>query len=64
MKEIKKQTEIEPLYISVKDLMKMLSIGRTTAEKVGIESNAKVKFGKCTRYNLKKIMSYIESNES
>lgn len=63
MRHIQRQSEIQPRYISIGDLRTLLSVGKTTAEKIGADSGAKVKIGKRSLYNIDKVMAYMESLE-
>ena len=59
MKE--KQTSCEKLYVDANELKDMLSVGRNTAQKIGILSGAKVKVGRRALYNVEKVKEYMAS---
>ena len=50
-----------PLYVNVLTLAAMLEVGRTTADKIGVAAEAKIKIGKAARYNIEKVKAYMES---
>ena len=57
----KSNQSVEKIYISVNEMMQMFSIGRSTALKLGIDSNAKIKLGRRTLYNVEKVKGYMSS---
>lgn len=64
-----KQTAIQnrtvnPLYIGVEEVMMIYSISRTTAEKVGKISGARIKVGRRVLYNVDRLKNYFESLQS
>lgn len=64
-----KQTAIQnrtvtPLYIGIEEVMMTYSISRTTAEKVGVISGAKVKVGRRSLYNVEKLRIYFDNLQS
>lgn len=52
-----------PICVSTKELMKMLGCGRVTAERIGIEADARIRIGRRILYNVKKIQKYIDNLE-
>ena len=57
----KSETTCEKLYVSAEELKKMLSVGRNTALKIGIDAKAKIKVGRRSLYNVEKIKDYMAS---
>ena len=57
----KSENTCEKIYVGVDELKKMLSVGRNTALKIGIDANAKIKVGRRTLYNVEKIKDYMSS---
>lgn len=55
---------INPLYIGIEEVMMIYSISRTTAEKVGVISGAKIKVGRRSLYNVEKLRLYFDSLQS
>lgn len=55
---------VEPLYIGVEEVMMTYSISRTTAEKVGVISGAKIKVGRRSLYNVEILKEYFRSLQS
>lgn len=55
---------VEPLYIGVEEVMMTYSISRTTAEKVGVMSGAKIKVGRRSLYNVEILKEYFRSLQS
>lgn len=49
----------EKIYITVREMMQLFSIGRNKALKLGIDANAKVKLGKKNLYNVEKVKDYL-----
>lgn len=49
------------LYVGVNELKDLLSVGRNTALKIGIDSGASVKIGKRRLYNVETIKRYMAS---
>ena len=54
------RTESIPAYVDREALAAMLCCGRATAEKIGSASGARVKFGRCVRYDVMRVLEYIE----
>ena len=52
------------LLVDINGLQEILSIGKNTAAKIGIEAGAIVKIGRRTLYSTKKIQEYIEANNN
>ena len=55
---------VAPLYIGVEEVMMTYSISRTTAEKVGVISGAKIKVGRRSLYNVEILKEYFRSLQS
>lgn len=55
--------QIPRIYVNTKELAAALSVGTATAEKIGKRAGAFVKLEGCNRFNLKKVLAYIEQNE-
>lgn len=55
---------VEPLYIGIEEVMMIYSISRTTAEKVGVISGAKIKVGRRSLYNVEILKEYFRSLQS
>ncbi len=47
------------LLISTSDLRELLSCGRSTAVKIGIEAEARVQIGKRVLWNIDKVQRYL-----
>ncbi len=47
------------LLISTSDLRELLSCGRSTAMKIGIEAGARVQIGKRVLWNVNKVQRYL-----
>lgn len=47
------------LLISTSDLRELLSCGRSTAIKIGIEAEARVQIGKRVLWNVSKVQRYL-----
>lgn len=58
-----KEQEMCPIYVDAKGLAAALSVSATTASKIGRKAGAFVKLEDCTRFNLKKVLAYIEGQE-
>ncbi len=52
------------LLVDIAGLQSMLSIGKNTAAKIGIEAGAVIKIGRRTLYNTRKIQEFIEANNN
>lgn len=48
------------LYVGAETLASMFDCGRATAVKLGIEAQARVKYGKCVRFNVAKVEAYLQ----
>ena len=51
-------------YVGIKELQGMLSLGKTKAYEIGKESNAIVKVGRRTLFNVDKILKYMEDKNN
>ena len=49
----------EKIYITVREMMQLFSIGRNKALNLGIDANSKVKLGKKNLYNVEKVKDYL-----
>jgi len=49
----------EKIYITVKEMMQMFSVGRNKAIKLGTDANAKIKLGNKNLYNVEKVKDYL-----
>ena len=55
----KERTTNNPIYLNAESLAAALDCGRLTADKIGREAGAKVKFGGCVRYDVAKVKEYL-----
>ena len=55
--------QIPRIYVNTKELAAALSVGESTAEKIGKRAGAFVMLEGCKRFNFKKVLAYIEQNE-
>lgn len=55
-----KKLSSNPMYLNAERLAEALDCSRLTATRIGIAAGAKVKFGRCARYNVEKIKEYLE----
>ena len=53
----------EKLLVNTKELQTMLSCGRHTAEKIGLQADARVQIGRAVRWKVKKIERYLEDKK-
>lgn len=60
LKEKQQLPEVDQRLLSLSELQAYLSIGQTTAWKVGRESNALVRIGRRVLYDRRKIDAYID----
>ena len=51
------------VYVDTDELAAALSIGKTSARRIGKEAGAFVKIGGSTRFNLAKVLDYIAQKE-
>ena len=49
--------------MNTKELAAALSVGESTAEKIGKRAGAFVMLDGCKRFNFKKVLAYTEQNE-
>ena len=47
------------IAVDINGLQSLLSVGRRTAERIGLESGAVIKIGRRTIYNVSKVESYL-----
>ena len=48
------------LFADAQGLAAMLDVGRSTADKIGRESGARVQYGRCVRYDVGKVKAYLD----
>lgn len=51
-------------YVDIKELQGMLSLGKTKAYEIGKESNAIIKVGRRTLFNVDKVLEYLEDKNN
>ena len=51
------------VYVDSEGLAAALSVGRTSAIRIGKEAGAFVKIGGSTRFNLNKVLDFVARNE-
>lgn len=64
MNKRNKNTSTEPLYVDVIEIANLFSVGKSTAYKIGQESNCSIKIGRRRLYNVEKLKKYMESLEN
>ena len=51
----------EKLLVNTKELQTMLSCGRHTAERIGMEADARIQIGRAVRWKVQNIEEYLRS---
>ena len=61
----KEETRVcDKLAVDTSELQVLLSCGRHTAEKIGIEAKARIQIGKRVLWNVEKLKSYLNVNSA
>ena len=60
-KRIESTSKQPKILVDTSELATLLSVGRDTAKRIGIESNSIVRLGRRKLYNLEKVMDYVNS---